>query len=106
MPLNPVYLLIHSRSATETPKPYFRIAAIELPDLSSDFLSHDHANYNYTNIRVTTSGTSFAEEWSVVLETTNNPNQDIAILDHFDTLERARAGIDYSSAVLPRVSRE
>jgi hypothetical protein len=73
MPLNPVYLLIHSHSATKTPKPYFRIAATELPNLLTCFVSHDYANYNHTDIRVTASGTSLADEWSVVLEATNDP---------------------------------
>jgi hypothetical protein len=89
MLLNPVYLLIHSRSNTRAPKPYFRIAATELPNLPRPFTGHDHDNYTYTDIHVTASGTPLAEEWIVLLEAIKNSYQEVTAVNHFDTLEEA-----------------
>jgi hypothetical protein len=89
MPLNPIYLLIHSRSNTRTPKPYFRIAATELPNLPRPFTGYDHDNYTYTDMHVTASGTPLTEEWIVLLEAIKNSYQEVTAVNHFDTLEEA-----------------
>jgi hypothetical protein len=91
MPLNPVYLLMHSRSNTRAPKPYFRIAATELPNLPRPFTGYDHDSYTYTDIHVTASGTPLAEEWIVLLEAIKNSYQNVTAINHFDTLEEAGA---------------
>jgi hypothetical protein len=88
MPLNPVYLLVSSRSSTKTPKPYFRIAATELPNLPPRFTGFN-SDYKYTNIRVTASGTPLDEKWNVVLEATTQENQQVSFVVYFHSLEEA-----------------
>jgi hypothetical protein len=88
MPLNPVYLLLSSRSDKKTPKPYFRIAATELPNLPPRFTGFN-SDYKYTNVRVTASGTPLAEEWNVTLEATTQENQQVSFVVYFHSLEEA-----------------
>jgi hypothetical protein len=91
MPLNSVYLVIHSHSLFKSPedKPSFRVATTELPNLPTRWTGHDHVNHKYTDVLVTASGTTLAEEWKIEIEYSRNVDQDLEILAWSNDLEVA-----------------
>ena len=89
MPLDPIYLVIHSGSLTSDPKPYFRIVAVEQTNLPSRFTSYDDEKYKYINVLVTTSQVPIVGEWRIKIECSKLAGHEVCVLGWYISLEAA-----------------
>jgi hypothetical protein len=89
MPINFVYLVIHSQSFLPSPKdePCFRVVNTTLPNLPARWTDHDYGKHKYIDIRVIASGTRLAEESKIELE--HIFPQDVKIVGWRNTLGAA-----------------
>ena len=85
MALGPIYLIIRSQAIGKKDKPWFRIASTELPRMPRVFTGYNETTNKYQDIMV--QPPPAGEEWKVIMEFNNRPNEDVKIIGWTETLE-------------------
>ncbi|CAO2651639.1 Nn.00g042090.m01.CDS01 [Neocucurbitaria sp. VM-36] len=94
MGIDPVYLIIRSCATGKPTKPWFRIADTILPGLPELFrYSHNTNKYDEITVRATPSG----ENWNVILEYGNGPNEKVEIYGWYKDKKEADSVIEKKS---------